>query len=110
MVIKGHEGKTPGSVLCGLVYAPKCALLVTFRVYDAKKILVDALGALRTTGTLSLKVLNATKDWVRLGPGLKSKGIEFEVGNKYLLRQLTGLLICQSCHACLPKSPCKIIQ
>jgi hypothetical protein len=54
MVIKGHEGKTPGSVLCGLVYAPECTLLVTFHVYDAKKILVDALGTLRTTGTLSL--------------------------------------------------------
>jgi hypothetical protein len=54
MVIKGHEGKTLGSVLCGLVYAPECALLVTFHVYDAKKILVDALGTLRTTGTLSL--------------------------------------------------------
>jgi hypothetical protein len=33
-------------------------------------------------------------------PGLKSKGIEFEVGDRYLLRQLTGLLICQSCQAC----------
>jgi hypothetical protein len=54
MVIKDHEGKTPGSVLCGLVYAPKCALLVPFCVYDAKKIPVDALGTLRTTGTLSL--------------------------------------------------------
>jgi hypothetical protein len=54
VVIKDHEGKTPGSVLCGLVYAPKCALLVTFRVYDVKKIPVDALGTLRTTGTLSL--------------------------------------------------------
>jgi hypothetical protein len=49
-----HEGKTPGSVLCGMVYAPGCALLATFRVYDAKKILVDALGTLRTTGTRSL--------------------------------------------------------
>jgi hypothetical protein len=49
-----REGKTPGSVLCGLVYAPGCALLVTFHVYDAKKIPVDALGTLRTTGTLSL--------------------------------------------------------
>jgi hypothetical protein len=39
-----HEGKTPGSVLCGLVYAHGCALLVCIRVYDAKKILVDALG------------------------------------------------------------------
>jgi hypothetical protein len=32
-----HEGKTPGSVLCGLVYAHGCALLVCIRVYDAKK-------------------------------------------------------------------------
>jgi hypothetical protein len=54
VVIKNHEGKTLGSVLCFLVYAPECALLVTFRVYDTKKILVDALGTLRTTGTLSL--------------------------------------------------------
>jgi hypothetical protein len=30
VVIKNHEGKTPGSVLCGLVYAPGCALLVVF--------------------------------------------------------------------------------
>jgi hypothetical protein len=54
VVIEDHEGKTPGSVLCGLVYAPECALLVTFRVYDTKKIPVDALGTVRTTGTLSL--------------------------------------------------------
>jgi hypothetical protein len=54
MVKKGHEGKTLGSVLCGLVYALECALLVTFCFYDAKKILVDALGTLRTIGTLSL--------------------------------------------------------
>jgi hypothetical protein len=45
-----REGKTPGSVMCGLVYAHGCALLVLIRVYDAKKILVDALGILRTTG------------------------------------------------------------
>jgi hypothetical protein len=32
-----HEGKTPGSVLRGLVYAHGCALLVCIRVYDAKK-------------------------------------------------------------------------
>jgi hypothetical protein len=30
-------------------------------------------------------------------PKFKSKGIEFEVGDKYLFRQLTGLLIRQSC-------------
>jgi hypothetical protein len=49
-----RECKTPGSVLCGLVYAHGCALLVVIRVYNAKKILVDALGTLRTTGTRSL--------------------------------------------------------
>jgi hypothetical protein len=32
-----HEGKTPGSVLCGPVYAHGCALLVCIRVYDLKK-------------------------------------------------------------------------
>jgi hypothetical protein len=46
-----HEGKTPGSVRCGLVYAHGCALLEIIYVYDMKKILVDALGTLRTTGT-----------------------------------------------------------
>jgi hypothetical protein len=33
----------------------------------------------------------------------KSKGIEFEVGDKYLFRQLTDLLIRQSCQACSSK-------
>jgi hypothetical protein len=32
-------------------------------------------------------------------PEFKSKGIEFEVGDKYLFRQLAGLLIRQSCQA-----------
>jgi hypothetical protein len=36
-------------------------------------------------------------------PEFKSKGIEFEVGDKYLFRQLTGLLIRQSCQACSSK-------
>jgi hypothetical protein len=54
MIEKYREGKTPGSVLCGLVYAHGCALLVVIRVYDAEKILVDALGTLRTNGTHSL--------------------------------------------------------
>jgi hypothetical protein len=53
-VVTFREGKTPGSVLCGLVYAHGCALLVCIRVYDAKKILVDALGTLRITGIHSL--------------------------------------------------------
>jgi hypothetical protein len=33
----------------------------------------------------------------------KTKGIEFEVGDKYLFWQLTGLLIHQSCQACSSK-------
>jgi hypothetical protein len=37
MIEIDREGKTPGSVLCGLVYAPGCSLLVIFRIYDAKK-------------------------------------------------------------------------
>jgi hypothetical protein len=37
-------------------------------------------------------------------PEFKSKGIEFEVDDKYLFRQLTGFLIRQSCQACSPKS------
>jgi hypothetical protein len=37
MVEINHDGKTPGSVLCGPVYAHGCALLVCIRVYDAKK-------------------------------------------------------------------------
>jgi hypothetical protein len=36
-VVIYHEGKTPGSVLWGLVYAHGYALLVCIRVYDAKK-------------------------------------------------------------------------
>jgi hypothetical protein len=49
-----HKGKTSGSILCGPVYAHGCALLVFIHVYDAKKILVDALGTLRITGIHSL--------------------------------------------------------
>jgi hypothetical protein len=39
-------------------------------------------------------------DWF---PKFKSKEIGFEVGDKYLFRQLTGLLIRQSCQACSSK-------
>jgi hypothetical protein len=53
-VVTCHKSKTPGSILCGLVYAHGCAFLVCICVYDAKKILVDALGILRITGIHSL--------------------------------------------------------
>jgi hypothetical protein len=43
-------------------------------------------------------------------PEFKSKGIEFEVGHKYLFRQLTDLLIRQSCQACLSKPLANIIM
>jgi hypothetical protein len=36
-------------------------------------------------------------------PEFKSKGIEFEVGDKYPFWQLTDLLIHQSCQACSSK-------
>jgi hypothetical protein len=36
-------------------------------------------------------------------PKFNSKGIEFEVGDKYLFWQLTGLLIRPSCQACSSK-------
>jgi hypothetical protein len=51
MIETYREGKTPGSVLRGLVYTHGSALLVIIRVCDTKKILVDALGTLKTTGT-----------------------------------------------------------
>jgi hypothetical protein len=36
-------------------------------------------------------------------PEFMSKGIEFEVGGKYLFQQLTDLLIRQICQACSSK-------
>jgi hypothetical protein len=43
------------------------------------------------------------KNWFDRYPEFKSKEIEFEVGGKYLFRQLTDLLIRQSCQACSSK-------
>jgi hypothetical protein len=37
MILKDHEVKTSGSILHGLVYAPKYALLEIFCIYDTKK-------------------------------------------------------------------------
>jgi hypothetical protein len=42
-------------------------------------------------------------------PEFKSKGIEFEVGDKYLFRQLTDLLIHLSCQACSSKPLAKTL-
>jgi hypothetical protein len=38
-------------------------------------------------------------------PEFKSKGIEFEVGDKYLFRQLTGLLIRQELLGLIHQNP-----
>jgi hypothetical protein len=38
----------------------------------------------------------------------RARGLDFEVGNKYLLRQLTSFPIRQTHQACLPKSPRKV--
>ena len=43
-------------------------------------------------------------------PEFKSKEIEFEVGDKYLFRQLTDLLIRQSCQACSSEPLANIIM
>jgi hypothetical protein len=49
-----YDGNTPGSVLCGLVYAHGCALLYVSMSTMRRKILVNTLGTLRTTRTYSL--------------------------------------------------------
>jgi hypothetical protein len=43
-------------------------------------------------------------------PEFKSKGIEFEVGDKYLFWQLTDLLIRQRCQACSSKPLAKYLS
>jgi hypothetical protein len=97
---KDHEGKISESVLDGLVFAQECALLVNFHIHDTKIISVDARGTLRNTGIhafVSSKCgtkLDYARYWIQVW------GLEFEVGNKYLPRQLTGFLICQKHQAC----------
>jgi hypothetical protein len=99
-----HEDKTPGSILCGPVYAHGCALLVCIRVYDAKK---NPSGRTGYPENYWDSFFVSPKCGKRMGLtgflNSKSKRIEFEVGGKYLFWQLTGLLIRQSCQACSSK-------
>jgi hypothetical protein len=77
----------------GLVYAHECALLVIFRIHDAKKNPGGRTGYLENSWNL---VFVSPKCGKRLGYAryrIQVQGLEFEVGNEYLLRQLTGLLI-----------------
>jgi hypothetical protein len=95
MILQDHEGKTSGSILHGLVYAPECALLVNFSMHDAKKNPGGRTGYPENYWNL---VFVSPKCGKRLGNAryqIRVQGLEFEVGNKCLLRQLTGLLICQ---------------
>jgi hypothetical protein len=80
-----HEGKTPGSVLCGPVYAHGCALLVCIRVYDAKKNSGGRTGYLENHwDSFFVSPKSGKKNGFDRFPEFKSKGIEFEVGGKYL--------------------------
>jgi hypothetical protein len=98
MIVKDREGKTSGSILHGLVYAHKCALLVTFRIHDTKKNPGGYTGYPEKNWNY---VFISPKCGKRLGYAryqIQVQGLEFEVGNKFLLRQLTGLLIRPKCQ------------
>jgi hypothetical protein len=105
MIVKDHKGKTSGSVLHGLVYAHECALLVNFHIHDAKK---NPGGRTGYPEKYWNSFFVSHKCDKRLGYAryrIQVQGLEFEVGGKFLLRQLTGILIRQKNQACLPKSP-----
>jgi hypothetical protein len=72
---KDHEGKTSGSVLHGLVYAHECALLVNFRIHDAKKNLGGHTEYPEKYWNPIFVSPNAAKDWVTPGTGFKSGGL-----------------------------------
>jgi hypothetical protein len=92
---KDHEGKTPGSILHGLLYGHECALLVNLYIHNTKK---NPGGRTGYPKNYWNPVFVSPKGGKRLGYAryqIQVQGLEFEVGNKYLLRQLTGLLIHQ---------------
>jgi hypothetical protein len=99
MIVKDHEGKISGSVLHGLVYAPECALLVKFPIHDMKK---NPGGRTGYPKNYWNPFFVSPKCGKRLGSTryrTQVQGLEFKVGSKCLLRQLTGLLIRQRYQA-----------
>jgi hypothetical protein len=89
-----------GSVLHSLVYAQECALLVIFRIYNTKKNPGGCTGYPKKYWNL---VFVSPKCDKRLGYTryqIRVWGLEFEVGGKFLLRQLTGFQIRQKHQAC----------
>jgi hypothetical protein len=92
---KDHKGKISGSILHGLVYTHECALLVNFCIHDTKK---NSGGRTGYPKNYWNPVFVSPECGKRLGCTtyqIQVQGLEFEVGNKCLLRQLTGLLIRQ---------------
>jgi hypothetical protein len=75
---KDHEGKTSGSVLHGLVFAHKCALLVIFRIHDSKKIPVDALDTLRNTRIHALVSPKCGTSWITPGTEFESRDLSLK--------------------------------
>jgi hypothetical protein len=97
---KDHEGKTSGSVLHGLVYAHECALLVSSRIHDTKKIPVDALGTQRNIGIHAFVSPECGKKLGYARYRIRVRRLEFEVGRKCFPMQLTGFLIRQKHQVC----------
>jgi hypothetical protein len=69
-------------------------------MHDTKKILLNALGTLINTGIHAFISLKCGKKLGYARYQIRVLGLEFEVGSKYLPRQLTGFLICQKYQAC----------
>jgi hypothetical protein len=86
--------------MCGLVYAPGCALLVFFHVYDAKKNPGGRTGYPKNYWNPFFISPQCGKrlGWTRYQAQVQ--GLKSEVGSKFLLRQLTGFLIRQISQAC----------
>jgi hypothetical protein len=100
MIVTDHEGKTLGSILRGLVYAPECALLVIFHIYDGKKNPSGRTGYPKNYWNPFLVCPKSNKRFVLTRYQTQVQGLESEVGSKFLLWQLTGFMIRQRCQAC----------
>jgi hypothetical protein len=65
-----------------------------------RKLPVDALGTLRNTGIHIFVSPKRDKRLVYARYQIRVRGLKFEVGGKFLLRQLAGFLIRQKYQAC----------
>jgi hypothetical protein len=97
---KDHEGKTSGSILHVLVYAHECALLVNFRIHDAKKNPGGRTRYPKKYWNPVFVIPKCDKRPAYTRYQIRVRGLEFDVGDKFLLRQLTGFLIRQKHQTC----------